>query len=708
MRVAVTAATAEEVGCIQIKPQNNDLPAPPALRSQVIATDRGLFLDITSSQPINDPALEFVVTAGCSGTVSRDYVLLLDPPPLVPVAEESGGREPAALAPLASASQGLNRSRRSAIRPQAPLPARSGSNVNPDSAAVATAESAPAATPELDAQARPKAPVRNENRASATSSSRIKPAQAGQGVLAGKGDALHVSSAEPREAPPAPPVLPVAPAGVSAPATPAATPPAPSSPNQGMNQGSASTPAAASAPAAVSQPAPAPSAAAQPPLVASNGSSATTREQALETQLKSLSVQVELLRQQMRAVSERNRELESRSPASIFTWFLGILAFLALVLAAWLAWSYRNLQRANSTGPWFEPGQIAPSPPPRRTVALRTEPVREEILEDTDFKGTDGIEATEMTVTDPFGEHSPLLQTPVRAAPASFKPPSPRESVWPLPNMTTASSANARAPSPSNAPTPKAAELAAAEGIAAAARVGDVPMPRKPTELEAILDMDLIKTEPVHTSGEAVPEVATSLDFELPPLDITRSEFGRGLGSQKMPGLVIVPSPSPVGPTSKGEQATVQFRLTQYASTAELAKQMQRTGDPAKAIALLREQVLRDESAPTAFWLILFELYKQVDKRTLYDALAEKFEARYHRPMIAWGENLSSKTAQSALASNPDLDLRINSLWGTRAGVDLLHELTCGIEQPDRIVFNAELQRDLLQLAKVFPLDEAH
>jgi hypothetical protein len=36
----------------------------------------------------------------------------------------------------------------------------------------------------------------------------------------------------------------------------------------------------------------------------------------------------------------------------------------------------------------------------------------------------------------------------------------------------------------------------------------------------------------------------------------------------------------------------------------------------------------------------------------------------------------------------------------------MLRALTCGRDQPNEIIFNAVLQRDLLQMAKVFPLSD--
>jgi hypothetical protein len=127
------------------------------------------------------------------------------------------------------------------------------------------------------------------------------------------------------------------------------------------------------------------------------------------------------------------------------------------------------------------------------------------------------------------------------------------------------------------------------------------------------------------------------------------------------------------------------------------------TTDPLRAIAHLRQYVLRDEHVPTLFWLRLFELYKAVDKRPVHDALAEHFARRYHRPMVGWNETLVDRTPQQPLASMEDIDRLVEAQWGTEAGLAHLETLLCDRTQDDAIVFNAVLQKDLLDAAKIYP-----
>ncbi len=151
------------------------------------------------------------------------------------------------------------------------------------------------------------------------------------------------------------------------------------------------------------------------------------------------------------------------------------------------------------------------------------------------------------------------------------------------------------------------------------------------------------------------------------------------------------------------EPQSIQGRMTRF---ADLMNQVDEAapGDPLRAIAQLRQYVLRDETIPTLLWLRLFELYKAVDKKPVYEALAEHFARRYDRPMVGWNEMLADRTPQTPLSAMRKLDSEIEASWGTESGLARLQSLLCDRDQDDAIVFNAVLQRDLLDAAKIFLL----
>ena len=74
--------------------------------------------------------------------------------------------------------------------------------------------------------------------------------------------------------------------------------------------------------------------------------------------------------------------------------------------------------------------------------------------------------------------------------------------------------------------------------------------------------------------------------------------------------------------------------------------------------------------------------------------------------MVKWDESLADLTPQVGLSALPEIDRNIEAKWGTELGLDMLRSLLCDRDQPDAVVFNAVLQRELLEAAKVFPLDD--
>jgi len=242
-----------------------------------------------------------------------------------------------------------------------------------------------------------------------------------------------------------------------------------------------------------------------------------------------------------------------------------------------------------------------------------------------------------------------------------------------------------------------------------------------PLKLDLELDLPALAI-PATQPGGAKPaagaplqaELMPALDLELPmhpaagatpaPDSETATRIEPDLGQRHDDVLATVPMA--VVLSDPAEPATVQFRLIQFAAVLEQIDEMEKSQEPAKAIALLRQYVLRDESIPTLFWLLLFRFYKEINKKPVYEALGEHFARRYRRPMASWEEKLESRAPQLGLRDLPDIDARVRAHWGKREGIEIIRVLVCERDQADAVVFNEPLQRDLLQLAKIFPLDE--
>jgi hypothetical protein len=84
LRVAIaltpTAADSFAAGCFRLVEPTGE--GPPAIVTAKVSLERGaagLQLVVTTTEPVNEPALRLAVEARCGTLVRRDYVLLLDP-----------------------------------------------------------------------------------------------------------------------------------------------------------------------------------------------------------------------------------------------------------------------------------------------------------------------------------------------------------------------------------------------------------------------------------------------------------------------------------------------------------------------------------------------------------------------------------------------------------------------------------------------------
>lgn len=82
-KIALNAATDEELGSltVSINPVYADGIGSQQLKHELVQTDAGSFLKITSIDAIKEPVLNFQLDLNWNnGQLVRDYTLLLDPP----------------------------------------------------------------------------------------------------------------------------------------------------------------------------------------------------------------------------------------------------------------------------------------------------------------------------------------------------------------------------------------------------------------------------------------------------------------------------------------------------------------------------------------------------------------------------------------------------------------------------------------------------
>src|SRR5215831_2877444 len=81
--------------CLRIiREQGGDVPTLAVGRITVERGAEGSFLSVTTSQPIDEPALRVVLEIGCTQRVRREFTLLLDPPAGVTKVQEAANQPP--------------------------------------------------------------------------------------------------------------------------------------------------------------------------------------------------------------------------------------------------------------------------------------------------------------------------------------------------------------------------------------------------------------------------------------------------------------------------------------------------------------------------------------------------------------------------------------------------------------------------------------
>ncbi len=109
--VPVIAGTPEDLAgeCVKLATARGSNDGIPEVREARIAVERtrsGARIVIASPRTVTDPLLKLTLQAGCESVVRREYVLLMDPPPIdTPVARDAVASSGATTAPLAPAAR---------------------------------------------------------------------------------------------------------------------------------------------------------------------------------------------------------------------------------------------------------------------------------------------------------------------------------------------------------------------------------------------------------------------------------------------------------------------------------------------------------------------------------------------------------------------------------------------------------------------------
>lgn len=203
--------------------------------------------------------------------------------------------------------------------------------------------------------------------------------------------------------------------------------------------------------------------------------------------------------------------------------------------------------------------------------------------------------------------------------------------------------------------------------------------------------------------GVSASTELAELDFDLGGLDETpKSEV---LENQDQ-SVRAVPFGQPGVPLSMEAARQAQKHMRQVAETIEQADAYIEADQNETAASVLRKFINEKPAIPRTPWLMLLTLYQKTGKREPYEALSVRFSRVYGRAALSW-EHSEPPAQEIGLDSDPNLMQSIWAHWGTAESMELLLKQLYDTSWPDDKFFNLTLQRDLLNFAKICPLDAA-
>lgn len=140
--------------------------------------------------------------------------------------------------------------------------------------------------------------------------------------------------------------------------------------------------------------------------------------------------------------------------------------------------------------------------------------------------------------------------------------------------------------------------------------------------------------------------------------------------------------------------------------TIEQAESAVAKRDTDTALKLLSNLVSEQHDIPPAPWLLAFKLAKENNQRAVYDALAAAFSSRFSRRVPSWDEELKLGD-DKGMQGKPDLQEQVWQHWGTPQCIATIYNLLMNFDASEDVFLNLSLQRDLLNLANICPLEGA-
>jgi hypothetical protein len=217
-------------------------------------------------------------------------------------------------------------------------------------------------------------------------------------------------------------------------------------------------------------------------------------------------------------------------------------------------------------------------------------------------------------------------------------------------------------------------------------------------------------------------EESASMQDDMPSVHVERDQPRSDDGVGKLPGRIqrtshehnaVEPaaetaperSSAAILPLQKPSMLTRTQKRSEMIKVEEISDAMEEAEfwmslrDPQRAISVLEQYYADHPNWPMAS-LYLLQLYREVDDRTNYDALLERFKRNFNGKAPEWDTDVST-VSNKGLEDYPHLLKQICSLWGSNQAGPFLANLLFNNRTGQREGFDLPVYLDLVLLANI-------
>lgn len=143
------------------------------------------------------------------------------------------------------------------------------------------------------------------------------------------------------------------------------------------------------------------------------------------------------------------------------------------------------------------------------------------------------------------------------------------------------------------------------------------------------------------------------------------------------------------------------FLVDELDSVVEEAKFFVAVGHAQWAIDLLVDHIDTNRETSAESWVYLMDLYRNLDNKAGFDALAVRFKHVFNAVEPQWDSELVDLTVPVSLDEFPHIENKLVALWGTSKCVNFLTELISDNREGTRVGFSMEVFSEILLLIAI-------